>query len=420
MSDVAIRVEGLGKQYRIGPRLRYKALRDTLTEALYAPARAVQKIQRSAANGHADTGPSTIWALTEVSFEVKRGQVLGVIGRNGAGKSTLLKILSRITDPTEGSIDIYGRVGSLLEVGSGFNPELTGRENIYLNGAILGMKRAEIARKFAEIVDFAEVEAFLDTPVKHYSTGMQTRLAFAVAAHLDPEILVVDEVLAVGDLAFQRKCLGKLDQIGRSGRTILFVSHQLNQIRRLCPLAIWLDHGHLKFAGETAQVLAAYENVLAEPREEGGPPGPGAQADTGFLSWELADADSSAPHTLDSMGPVTVKFVVALDQPMRNGRHGIHLYNSNSQIIWGTGIAGLQLPAGRTEFVYRFAHLHVKPGAYTWLLTIYDEHDKQLDWWYAVPSLNVATTPLGHWQDEWAGLLNLPYSFQTTSIRQDA
>src|SRR6266542_342153 len=231
MSDVAIRVEGLSKQYRIGPRRRYKALRDTMMDALCAPARVVQSALRSSVTRHDAAEPSTIWALKDVSFEVRRGEVLGVVGRNGAGKSTLLKVLSRITEPTEGTLDVYGRVGSLLEVGTGFNPELTGRENIFLNGAILGMRRSEISRKFDEIVAFAETEKFLDTPVKHYSNGMYLRLAFSVAAHLSVDILLVDEVLAVGDIAFQRNCLGKMGDVARDGRTIVFVSHNLAAVQ---------------------------------------------------------------------------------------------------------------------------------------------------------------------------------------------
>ena len=199
-----------------------------------------------------------IWALKDVSFEIQRGDVVGIIGRNGAGKSTLLKILARITEPTRGSVDIYGRVGSLLEVGTGFHAELTGRENIYLNGAILGMKRAEIERKFAEIVAFSEVEKFIDTPVKHYSSGMYLRLAFAVAAHLEPEILLVDEVLAVGDAAFQKKCLGKMGEVSSEGRTVLFVSHNLDAIISICPQTLVLEGGECVFAGETEQAVKRY------------------------------------------------------------------------------------------------------------------------------------------------------------------
>ena len=252
MSAVAIRVENLSKQYRIGARLeRYATLRDRLAEALAAPFRR---------DGRRSPESDTIWALKDVSFEVQRGEVVGVIGRNGAGKSTLLKILSRITKPTSGRAQIHGRVGSLLEVGTGFHPELTGRENIYLNGAILGMKRAEIERKFDEIAAFAEVEKFIDTPVKHYSSGMYVRLAFAVAAHLEPEILLVDEVLAVGDVAFQKKCLGKIGDVAREGRTVLFVSHNMHVISQICQRAILIEHGEKIVDGQPSDTIAWYLN----------------------------------------------------------------------------------------------------------------------------------------------------------------
>jgi lipopolysaccharide transport system ATP-binding protein len=210
-----------------------------------------------------NAGPESFWALRDVSFEVPRGEVLGIIGRNGAGKSTLLKVLSRITEPTEGRAEIHGRVGSLLEVGTGFHPELTGRENIYLNGAILGMRRAEIARKFDEIVEFAEIAKFLDMPVKHYSSGMYMRLAFAVAAHLDPEILVVDEVLAVGDVAFQKKCLGKMGEVSRGGRTVLFVSHNMAAVQQLTRSCLLLQQGAVAFQGRTADAIGLYTKSLA-------------------------------------------------------------------------------------------------------------------------------------------------------------
>jgi len=266
MSDVAIRVEGLGKRYRIGQRERYKALRDTLTDALHVPFRAIrsprslwERVGVRGRNGTHDTDPlTTIWALKDVSFEVKRGEVVGIIGRNGAGKSTLLKILSRITEPTEGYAKIKGRVGSLLEVGTGFHPELTGRENIYLNGAILGMKKTEIDRKFDEIVAFAEVEQFTDTPVKHYSSGMHMRLAFAVAAHLETDILVIDEVLAVGDGEFQKKCLGKMSDVAKDGRTVLFVSHNLSALRRLCSRGLVLVRGRKVHDGTPLTAVDAY------------------------------------------------------------------------------------------------------------------------------------------------------------------
>jgi len=259
MSDLAIRVENLGKRYRIGQRReRYGTLRDTLMQALGAPLRAWR--DRGNRKGKAE-----IWALQDVSFDVHRGDVLAVIGRNGAGKSTLLKILSRVARPTVGRAWIHGRVGSLLEVGTGFHPELTGRENIYLNGAILGMTKTEIDRKFDEIVAFAELEKFLDTPVKHYSSGMYMRLAFAVAAHLEPDILLVDEVLAVGDAAFQKKCLGKMGEVAKEGRTVLFVSHNMATIQRLCHSALLLDSGRMTACGTVSDVIQLYLKEGATP-----------------------------------------------------------------------------------------------------------------------------------------------------------
>lgn len=264
MSETVIKVEGLGKLYRIGARQEdYKTLRDTLTNAFKSSfkikARVINKGNSSLSALSSQLSADTIWALKDVSFEVKRGEVVGIIGRNGAGKTTLLKILSRITEPTEGYAEIRGRVGSLLEVGTGFHPELSGRENIYLNGAILGMKKAEIERKFDEIVAFAEVEKFIDTPVKHYSSGMYVRLAFAVAAHLEPEILLVDEVLAVGDAQFQKKCLGKMGDVASEGRTVLFVSHNMNAIEQLSKTCMLLSNGYVeKFERGVRSVIHKY------------------------------------------------------------------------------------------------------------------------------------------------------------------
>jgi lipopolysaccharide transport system ATP-binding protein len=255
MSDAAIRVRGLGKQFRIGRRSRpYKTLRETLAGAFRIPGHLIRRFKSAGQ----DSLPAMIWALKNVTFDVKSGEVIGIIGRNGAGKSTLLKILSRITEPSEGYAEIRGRVGSLLEVGTGFHSELTGGENVYLNGAILGMKRSEITRKFDEIVAFAEVEKFIDTPVKHYSSGMYLRLAFAVAAHLEPDILIVDEVLAVGDARFQKKCLNKMQSVGQLGRTVLFVSHNMPAITRLCERAILLDGGSILRDGPAPEVVAGY------------------------------------------------------------------------------------------------------------------------------------------------------------------
>jgi lipopolysaccharide transport system ATP-binding protein len=252
VSDPAIIVENLSKRYRIGKRVDPSQSRKDVARMLLSPFSYLASTLRDPSE------EETLWALKDVSFTVKSGEALGMIGRNGAGKSTLLKILARITEPTSGRAILDGRVGSLLEVGTGFHPELTGRENIYLSGAILGMKRAEIDRKFDEIVAFAETERFLDTPVKRYSSGMYVRLAFAVAAHLEPEILLVDEVLAVGDSAFQKKCLGKMGDVATQGRTVVFVSHNLVAVQSLCKQAIWLDHGSIIQQGEANQVVTQY------------------------------------------------------------------------------------------------------------------------------------------------------------------
>jgi lipopolysaccharide transport system ATP-binding protein len=260
MSDLAIRTENLGKQYKIGARIeRYATLRDSIARVLAHPWRRARNKK---------SGEGCLWALRHVSLEIKHGESVGIVGRNGAGKTTLLKILSRITEPSEGRAVIYGRVGSLLEVGTGFHPELTGRENIYLNGAILGMRKAEIDRKFEEIVDFAEVEKFLDTPVKRYSSGMYVRLAFAVAANLEPDILMVDEVLAVGDVAFQKKCLGKMNDVAQGGRTVLFVSHNLTAISTLTNKCMLLNKGELAAFGATSAIIHKYIENLESSKTE--------------------------------------------------------------------------------------------------------------------------------------------------------
>ena len=266
MSRVSIEVANLGKQYHIGgPQKKYHRLTDQLTDMALAPIRRAGNILRGHASGAAELN-ETIWAIRDINFQINPGEVVGIIGRNGAGKSTLLKILSGITDPTEGYADLYGRVGSLLEVGTGFHPELTGRENIFLYGAILGMKRVEIERKMDEIVAFAEVDKFLDTPVKHYSSGMYVRLAFSVAAHLEPEILLVDEVLAVGDMAFQRKCLGKMDDVAQTGRTVVFVSHNMGLLQQLCERGIYLQGGSVHTDGTIAEAVDAYLQTLEQAK----------------------------------------------------------------------------------------------------------------------------------------------------------
>jgi lipopolysaccharide transport system ATP-binding protein len=268
MNQIAIEVAGLGKKYHIGSAKKsYYRLTDQVVDAFTSPFRRASKLLRGQAAGAAELD-EIIWALKNVDFQIKAGEVVGIIGRNGVGKSTLLKILSGITDPTEGYADIYGRVGSLLEVGTGFHPELTGRENIYLNGAILGMKKVEIEKKLDEIVAFAEIDRFLDTPVKHYSSGMYVRLAFSVAAHLEPEILLVDEVLAVGDMAFQRKCLGKMDDVAKAGRTVVFVSHNMGLLQQLCERGIFLQQGAVHTDGTITEAVDAYLQTLEQAKSQ--------------------------------------------------------------------------------------------------------------------------------------------------------
>src|SRR5271168_1873978 len=290
MNEAVIRGEGLGKRYRRGSLQKSTLLRDHLSRALRSPWSLLRREKEE-----------TFWALKDVSLEVKEGEVLGLIGRNGAGKTTLLKVLSRITRPTTGWAEIHGRVGSLLEVGTGFHPELTGRENTYLSGAILGMGKKEIARKFDEIVAFAELEKFIDTAVKHYSSGMYVRLAFAVAAHLEPEILLVDEVLAVGDIKFQKKCLGKMGDVARAGRTVVLVSHQLNQIRRLSHRVIWVDEGKIRQDGNTAEVVGAYEAAMSSAERTTTERDDRTAYKARFVGWDLSESESESRHLLHTV-----------------------------------------------------------------------------------------------------------------------
>lgn len=330
MGDVVIRVEGLGKKYRIRHERveRYTALRDVIADKvrgmfsnLSNPFDTLPALGADVSEAKFDflskarppDAPSVedFWALRDVSFEVKRGEVVGIIGRNGAGKSTLLKILSRITEPTEGRVELDGRVASLLEVGTGFHPELTGRENIFLNGAILGMTRVEIRRKFDEIVAFAEVEKFLDTPVKRYSSGMYVRLAFSVAAHLESEILVVDEVLAVGDAEFQKKCLGKMHEVSKGGRTVLFVSHNMAAVQALCGKAVYLHAGGVRGMGDVGHWVAKY---LGEAQARVGQRSDGPVRIDDCLTLELCEL---TPNPAESGSSVRFRIVVAARKPVR-------------------------------------------------------------------------------------------------------
>jgi lipopolysaccharide transport system ATP-binding protein len=330
MSDIAIRVDHLGKQYRIGAQMdRYQTLRDSLVEWVKIPSRMLRE--------GLSFNRETIWALKDISFEVRKGEVLGIVGRNGAGKSTLLKILSRVTEPSEGYAEIRGRVGSLLEVGTGFHPELTGRENIYLNGAILGMKRNEINRKFDEIIDFSGVEKFIDTPVKRYSSGMYLRLAFAVAAHMEPEILVVDEVLAVGDAEFQRKCLGKMSDVASEGRTVLFVSHNMSAILRLTEETLVLEQGHLLMRAPSMEAVDYYLTSgfsQSGQRQWHADEIPVDSAPFQPIAIRINNQQGDEVETVRSVEPFSIEVEYYLSAPVTGLRLGIYLLTSHGEPIF--------------------------------------------------------------------------------------
>lgn len=333
MTKAIVRVENVSKQYRIAAnRGPYSTLREAVTRAALAP---VKHLTR---NG--SSNKETLWALRDVSFEVGSGEILGIIGRNGAGKSTLLKILARITQPTSGRVELFGRIGSLLEVGTGFHPELTGRENIYLNGAVLGMRRAEIADRFDEIVAFAEMEKFLDTPVKHYSSGMYMRLAFAVAAHLNPEILLMDEVLAVGDAAFQAKCLGKMDSVASEGRTVLFVSHNLVAVQNLCKRVIWLNEGKILEHGPTHAIvnnyLAAASSSVAMERVWNDPATAPGNEKVRIRSVRVRATDDSASDVITVQTPFVLEFEYWNLEPDARLNLSLHLYNQQGITVLNT------------------------------------------------------------------------------------
>jgi len=382
MSDVAIRVDSLSKKYHIGGKQKsYNRLGDQVADAVLAPFRRAGNLLRGKASSASDLD-EVFWALQDISFDITQGEIIGIVGHNGAGKSTLLKVLSRITEPTSGYADIYGRVGSLLEVGTGFHPELTGRENVYLNGSILGMRRAEIERKFDEIVDFAEIEKFIDTPVKHYSSGMYVRLAFSVAAHLEPEILLIDEVLAVGDVAFQKKSLGKMENVSQQGRTVVFVSHNMNALQRLCPRSILLDHGRLLAQDDTSKVIEQYLATassktvgpnswidLTEQKREG----------TGmvrFTSVSYAGDDPAVmyhPHTNGAM-EVSLNLFSKANKSVGSiavvisDRYGTKLVNADT-LSFGEPI---DLHEGQNIIKLRIDQLYLNPGLYSLGLWVAD------------------------------------------------
>jgi lipopolysaccharide transport system ATP-binding protein len=364
MANISIQVENLSKKYNIGlAQQRHDTLRDQLVDLVSA------QFKKRGKNG----AESTFWALREISFNVMQGEVLGIIGRNGAGKSTLLKLLSRITEPTSGRAVINGRVGSLLEVGTGFHPELTGRENVFLNGAILGMHRSEINQKFDEIVAFAEIDKFLDTPVKRYSSGMYVRLAFAVAAHLEPEILLVDEVLAVGDIEFQKKCLGKMDDVAKLGRTVLFVSHNMNAIQRLCSQTIFIEKGELVEIGTTRDVVSGYisSNFYSTAPGEWIDLQDAVRVGTGEAYFDSISYESPSEeigYKPYSNGPVKFSLKIDSDAPRSVSsvavtifdQYGTKLVNADS-VSLGRSV---ELKKGSNQFTFEIDRLHLNPGVY--------------------------------------------------------
>lgn len=378
MTRTAVRTEGLGKRYRIGaPRLRHHTLREAIMSAAAAPLRNFGRLRALKALDEGPT-PDIIWALRDVSLEIREGEVVGIIGRNGAGKSTLLKVLSRITEPTSGFADIYGRVGSLLEIGTGFHQELTGRDNIYLSGSILGMDRGYIDRRFDEIVDFAGIGPFLDTPVKRYSSGMYLRLAFAVAAHLEPDVLIVDEVLAVGDAEFQQKCMGRMGEVAREGRTVLFVSHNLGAVQRLCTRTVLLQGGRLVADGDTVESVRRYLasggaeappvrwfDLSSAPRL--GSPRPGSSA-ARLVAVQYRGPDPAVDFRPCPGAPLEITVRIHSSTLIPRARIGFLLGDHfGTTLISGSNTssgASASLPEGTSTWRFTISSLPLRPGPY--------------------------------------------------------
>jgi len=417
MSAPAIRVEGLGKRYRLGEQRSFGSLREALVGRL-----------RSLGRPREDPEKASIWALRDVSFEIAPGEAVGIIGRNGAGKTTLLKLLSRITEPTTGRAEIRGRVGSLLEVGTGFHPELTGRENIALNGAILGMRRAEIAAKFDEIVSFAEVERFIDTPVKRYSSGMYLRLAFAVAAHLETEILLVDEVLAVGDLAFQRKCLGKMGDVAHRGRTVLFVSHNMVAIQGLCDRALWIDSGRIAGDGAAQSVVREYTRSLTTPENRRSwatlDEAPGNEAVRLRSVVVAAAAANPEPEQITVRSPVDLSFEYRTIEPdlclnlsfELIDQHGLTVFSSTSvnEPSWH----GRPFPRGVYRTVCRIPGDLLNQGQYRINLFLVKNEGVLLSRHDDLVSFEVhdVAEMRGSWFQRWSGVVHPQLAWRTDSL----
>lgn len=424
MSNPAIIVDGISKQYRIGVAAeRYLTIREAIVGAVKAPIRRWRRLRERG------NGEDTIWAVKDVSFEVQHGEVLGIIGRNGAGKTTLLKILSRITEPTEGIARLRGRVASLLEVGTGFHPELTGRENIYLNGAILGMKKAEIDRKFDEIVAFAETEKFLDTPVKRYSSGMSVRLAFAIAAHLEPQILIVDEVLAVGDAAFQKRCLGKMRDVATSeGRTVLFVSHNMMAVQNLCSRTIWLDGGELKNSGTPGEIVAEYlagvhsavtEQVWADFESAPG------NATVRIRRAAIEIADGSPEGQITTRTPIDVRFEFWNRKPGARLNLSV-VVDSKGAVAFATGPVrdapwrGKSFPVGLFRSEFRIPGDLLNDGLHTVHLLVVKEESRVIYQHKDILAFNVNDDGSDRtgWHGAWPGALRPIFDWRTEMLQK--
>jgi lipopolysaccharide transport system ATP-binding protein len=414
----SIQIENISKRYLIGERNgRHQTLRESLMDVAGAPWRRLRQFFDRGPGSRGASGPDTFWALKDVSFQVQPGEVIGLIGRNGAGKSTLLKILSQITEPTCGRVMLRGRVGSLLEVGTGFHPELTGRENVYMNGGILGMTRREVTRKFDKIVEFAEVEKFLDTPVKRYSSGMYVRLAFAVAAHLEPEILLVDEVLAVGDSQFQGKCLRHLDALRKSGMTILLVSHQLETIKRSCQRVVLLDKGGLRHDGDPTAALEDYRKLIAAGQDDETPESPKAADEqpirlTG-LHYFGPDGDG---ESVASGKPVRFVISYRAFKPVQSPKFSLSLYSPDGRVHTGYNMAYDEypmgdVPQGEGKVALSFPFLGLEPGVYNISLGIWTPDGfAAYDWKWAYAQIVVGG------QKRTVGGFEFPHQWETTRV----
>jgi lipopolysaccharide transport system ATP-binding protein len=422
MSDIVVRAQGVGKLYRLGEGWRHNRLRDVIAEAMSAPfrRRGPSRVGRPSVSKPERSDDQQLWALQDVSFEVRRGEVIGIIGANGAGKSTLLKILSRITEPTSGCVEMRGRLGSLLEVGTGFNPDLTGRENVYLNGAILGMKRSEIRRRFDEIVEFAEIERFLDTPVKRYSSGMYMRLAFAVAAHLEPDILVVDEVLAVGDASFQRKCLGKMGNVAQTGRTVLFVSHNMMAVEDLCHRALWLKEGQIVERGEPKAVVSAYLEATISSHTQKVWHGSSApeHEDVQLLRAGVRPAGGASTDTITVRTPLELDFEYRNLRPNQLLSLSIALHNEQGIVVFtsGTGYDS-EMPVGDYRSVCRVPGDLLNDGVHR--VSVYldkNGHTVLQDEDVLVFDVQDSVDYRGGWHGEWVGAVRPMLEWSTEFV----